>query len=134
MALSVKDINRKHTNSWTRCNDDSKSNYYRNIFISQHGGSFRRKGQYWEWIPDLEVIAPQMDIPPTLIVPPPSETIDTEQSKTFVFMDTNDVVYKIKNIQRFCREHNLNRRMVYQLIKDKRKPHKGFRFIEMVID
>ena len=48
MILTFNDVNRRGTVTWTRCNDNSKSATFRDLFIAKHGGVFNRVGKYWE--------------------------------------------------------------------------------------
>ena len=42
-------INKRNTREWVKCNDDSKSNIWRESFISEHGGEFVKNSGFWEW-------------------------------------------------------------------------------------
>lgn len=130
MGLSFKDVNRKNSFTWTKCNDDARSIYWRNLFISQHGGTFTQRGRYWEWNPNQE----QLIVLEPSIVSPASPPEPQEPCKTWCFKDSNNNIVKTKNIQEFCKVHKLTRSSLYEVITGKRKQHKGFSFIETTIE
>lgn len=129
MALSLNDVNRKNTFTWTRCNDDSKSKHFRQVFVNKFGGEFKQNGRYWEWSPTKDEII-LLDLS---ISEPPSQQAN-EPSKTWIFKDKDGNNIKTKNIQEFCKQHKLTRSSLYEVISGKRKHHKGFSFIETTIE
>ena len=129
MALSLNDVNRRHSFTWVKCNDDSRSAHFRNIFIQRFGGEFIRSGRYWEWTPTKEQV---IFLEPS-IVEPPSVQIQ-EPSKTWIFKDIDGNLIKTKNVQEFCKQHKLTRSSLYEVITGKRKHHKGFSFVETTME
>jgi hypothetical protein len=129
MALSFNDVNRRHSFTWTKCNDDAKSGFFRDMFIRKFGGEFNRQGRHWEWSPTQEQI---IVLEPSISEPPIQEP--EEPSKTWVFKNIDGDLIKTKNIQEFCRDHALTRSSLYEVMSGKRKHHKGFSFIETLVE
>ena len=129
MALSFNDVNRRRSFTWTKCNDDAKSGLFRNMFIEKFGGEFIRNGREWEWTPTKEQI---ISLEPSIAEPPPQEP--QEPTKTWVFKNTEGEIIKTKNIQEFCRDNALTRSSLYEVISGKRKHHKGFSFVETLVE
>jgi hypothetical protein len=129
MALSLNDVNRKYTFTWIKCNDDAKSPYFRKLFIQKFGGEFVKIGRYWEWMPSKE----QIIFLESSIIEPPTSQIQ-EPTKTWIFKNINGEEVKTKNIQEFCKTNKLTRSSLYEVISGKRKHHKGFSFIESVME
>lgn len=130
MGLSLNDVNIIRSLTWIRCNDDSKSNYWRSQFINRYGGKFTKNGRYWEWTPSGEQI---ITFEPS-VSEPPHYTGTEEPSKTWIFKNENGDILKTKNIQEFCKINNLTRSSLYEVISGKRKNHKGISFIETTIE
>ena len=128
MALSLNDVNKKGSFTWTRCNDDARSPYFRNNFCSKFGGSFTRNGRYYEWTPSLNEVL----IQPNIIEEAKQE--DTGPKKTWIFKDPEGNLVKTTNVQIFCKEKNLTRSSLYDVMSGKRSSHKGYSFIETTIE
>ena len=47
--LNVEQVNIKNSVTWTACNDDSRSNYWRSVFLEKYGGEFIKEGRYLKW-------------------------------------------------------------------------------------
>ena len=77
MHLFKNDINRKGSQTWLYCNDNSRSNVYRNMFIQQNGGNFEQIGNYWKWT-DTNVDSINVDS---------TQEFDTPKIKTWIFED-----------------------------------------------
>lgn len=129
ISLSLNDVNRKYSFTWIRCNDDSKSAHFRNMFIHKYGGEFHKNEIYWEWTPTKE----QLIILDQSIIDPPPPQIH-EPSKTWIFKNIDGVDVKTKNIQEFCKTYFLTRSSLYEVISGKRKHHKGFSFVESIME
>ena len=100
-------INRQNTKTWVLCNDNSKSQLYRNKFLEEHGGEFTKKGRYWEW--------------QTIY------TTSTEDLKPlYEFKDNSGVTYLVDNLMKFCRQNELNKSAIYKVMNGERSHHKGF--------
>jgi len=125
MALSMNDVNSKGSFTWIRCNDDARSGYFRNLFCQKFGGYFTRVGRYYEWsLSENEIQLPEDSQP----------VINTEPKKTWVFKDPDGNIVKTTNIQHFCKEYELTRSSLYEVISGQRNTHKGYSFIETVIE
>lgn len=100
-------INRQNTKTWVLCNDNSKSQLYRNKFLEEHGGEFTKKGRYWEW-----------------------QTIHTTSNEhlkpLYEFKDKVGVTYLVDNLMKFCRQNELNKSAIYKVMNGERLHHKGF--------
>lgn len=125
MALSLNDVNNKGSFTWIRCNDDAKSFYFRNLFCQKYGGYFTKSGRYYEWSPSENEL--QLPEEPVIVV-------NNEPKKTWIFKDPDGNTVKTTNIQTFCKEYNLTRSSLYDVITGKRSTHKGYSFIETVIE
>ena len=129
MRLSFNDVNRKYSFTWVKCNDDARSDYFRSLFISKHGGEFVRSGRHWEWNPKPEQL---IKLDASLIQPASNETTPRGQ-KTWIFVK-EDIEYTTKNVQEFCKENKLTRSSLYEVIVGKRKSHKGFSLKEIIVE
>lgn len=125
MALSFNDINRRNSFTWVKCNDDAKSEFFRNSFILKYGGEFTKSGRYWEWKPKQEEM---IELNQSVLQKPISEI---EPTKTWIFKNPEGDVLKTQNLQEFCKENNLTRSSLYEVISGKRQNHKGYSFIEI---
>ena len=129
MGLSFNDVNRRNSYTWTKCNDDAQSSYFRNKFIQKYGGEFTRVDREWEWTPSKEQF---ITLEPN--ISKPTKPIKTEPSKTWIFLNSAGKQIKTKNIQEFCKENKLTRSSLYEVITGKRKSHKGYSFVEIIIE
>lgn len=116
MHLFKNEINRKGSASWLLCNDNSKSEYFRNKFVKENGGSFTKSGRYWEWIENKLAIT---------IIPPEAP----KNIKKWIFADSDGKEHIVYGLTEFAKQNNLSRQKLYDLIKGERKSHKGFTFI-----
>jgi hypothetical protein len=122
MGLSFNDVNIRGSFTWIKCNDDAKSGMFRDLFVNKHGGKFERKNKYWEWSPiHTEII--------NIDSSQPKET--EKEIKNWIFKNTEGKEYKTQNILEFCKEHDLTRSSVYEVISGKRKHHKGFSLVKI---
>lgn len=104
--LKINEVNVKNSATWIACNDDSRSNYWRNLFIEQNGGEFIKNGRYWQWKQE-------------------------EQFRIYhyyLFTDVNNNVVKIDNMSEYCKKNNLSRSALYEVMSGKRKQYKGYRY------
>lgn len=125
MALSMNDVNNKGSFTWIRCNDDARSPYFRNLFCQKFGGSFTRVGRYYEWsISQNDIFLPEQIKP----------EVNNEPKKTWVFKNSEGNIVKTTNIQHFCRDNILTRSSIYEVISGQRSNHKGYTFVEIVIE
>jgi len=129
MGLSLNDVNKMYSFTWVRCNDDTRSGFWRSQFINRYGGQFIKSGRYWEWSPNGDQI---ITFEPSISKSP--KPVDLGPSKTWIFKNENGDILKTKNIQEFCKENNLTRSSLYEVISGKRNNHKGISFIETTIE
>ena len=122
MALTFNDVNKRGSYTWIKCNDDAKSSYFRGLFVQKHGGEFVRNGRNWEWNPSKEQI---IFLEPIYIEPGNKETKPIGE-KIWKFKNATGEIFETKNLQEFCKEHNLTRSSIYEVISGKRKSHKGY--------
>ena len=95
------DVNKKHSNTWTRMNDDSRYMKFRSDFIKEFGGEFDSKGVWSEKKVEVE--------------------------RTFLIQTPNGVIDEVHNFAKYCRDRELNRSAMYEVLKGKRKQYKGYR-------
>lgn len=100
-------INIRNTREWVKCNEDSKSHLYRDKFVSEHGGTFVKKGRSWEW----EII---------------HSNVNEDLKPLYEFTDKDGVKYLVDNLMKFCRQNDLNKSAIYKVMNGERSHHKGF--------
>jgi hypothetical protein len=125
MALSITEVNQKHSNTWNRCNTDAKSYFFRNQFTSKFGGNFVKENKYWIWEET------KIQEPVKLIVPTPEPT-PKEPKRIVILEDSEGARYEVTNVKAFCREKDLSPSSISDLISGRRKTHKGFKYIETI--
>ena len=106
--LRLEEVNKRNSITWTACNDDSRSRVWRNIFTETYGGKFVKRGRYWNWEEDKKN------------VPPPR--------KCWIFEKNNKEV-KITNFSDYCKENDLSRAAMYEVMYGKRRQYKGYTFL-----
>ena len=129
MGLSFNEVNRLYSYTWVKCNDDARSSYFRSAFIQKHGGEFVKKGRYWEWNPKPEQM---IKLDPSTARSATREH-KNEGPKTWVFLDSDGTEHETKNIQEFCKQKDLTRSSLYEVISGKRKSHKGYSLKEIKV-
>lgn len=102
-------VNRVNTRTWVKVNEDTKSAFWRKAFCDMHGGEFVREGRYWKWQEVQEKDPPK---------------------NCYIFSDIDGNLHEVDNVMKFCRENNLNKAAIYEVISGKRNHHKNFRFLE----
>ena len=100
--LLTEEVNVRHTFTWTKINDDARSNYWRDVFINEHGGLFNIEHGKYVWSKEKEIRK--------ILVTKPDGTLD-----------------EVTNFAKYCREHGLNKGAMYEVIKGSRNHHKGFK-------
>ena len=103
------DVNKKNSITWTACNNDSRSGYWRNLFLDKFGGEFFKPAKY-----SNNHIWRKKDT----YVPP----------KFFVFSFQGKEV-KTFNLLEFCRVNTLTRSAIYDVMHSRRPQHKGYTFL-----
>ena len=99
-------MNRKNSLTWTACNDDSRSKFWRSLFLEKFGGEFVKDGRYWTWNDDKFRIY-----------------------HYYLYSDINNNVVKIDNMSEYCKNNNLSRAAMYEVKSGKRKQYKGYKFL-----
>ena len=122
IKLSKDEVNRRGSNTWTMCNDNSRSAVHRKMFVEKNGGLFVRKGSYWEWLDQEKKVG-------TIIIIKDPEVEKIEVQKKWIFADEEGKHYHVDNLTEFCKKYSLSRQKMYDLSKGIRKTHKGFKFI-----
>ena len=95
------DVNKKHSYTWTKLNDDSRYMQFRSDFIREFGGEFDLKGVWSEKKVEVE--------------------------RTFLIQTPDGMIDEVHNFAKYCRDRELNRSAMYEVLKGKRKQHKGYR-------
>ena len=105
--MNKENINRRNTREWVKVNEDAKASYFRNLFISEHGGIFEQEGRYWTW----------------------KEVVKTEpKPKTnWIFVHPDGKEELVENLSKFSRKHDLNKSAMYDVYNGKRNHHKQFK-------
>ena len=111
------DVNKKHTSTWTKINDDSKSKKWRRIFMNQWGGEFIKISRnLWEW----KEVLPEPEPEPEIKVIKPAV-------KSWVVTRPNGKEDQINNLSKYCREHKLDDGAIYRVLNGQRNHHKGYK-------
>jgi len=59
-----------------------------------------------------------------------SEESIEKRAREYSFIDINGIIYKGKNLKRFCDEHKLHRQNMVMVLNGKRKTHHGFKLFK----
>lgn len=106
--FDIRNVNRVNSYEWSRCNNESKSFFWRSWVCENYGGQFTRelvgKSMGWRWIE------------------PPDE-----QKAKWVFVDAEGNKHMVSNFVGFCKEHNLDDARMYNTYTGSRKTHKGWK-------
>jgi|TARA_R110001583_G_scaffold20915_8_gene79771 hypothetical protein len=107
--MKKEEVNKKNTNTWRRMNDDSKKFNWRRKFIEKFGGSFKQISRLFvEW---------QEDTP---------KTEESPKERIISLINPQGDVVEIENFTKYCRENDLSRSALYEVLRGKRKQHKGY--------
>ncbi len=102
--FDIRNINRVNSYEWSRCNNESRSNMWREMVVKYYGGKFEQvvanKALYWKWVED------------------------SENQPRWIFIDPEGNEHSVSNFKRFCQEHNLDDSRMYDTYNGKRKHHK----------
>tara|TARA_R100000458_G_C8051316_1_gene98325 strand:- start:45 stop:398 length:354 start_codon:yes stop_codon:yes gene_type:complete len=108
--LKKDDVNKVNTVTWVKCNDDAKSDRWRNMFVDIYGGEFEKNGLYWNW---KQGIVPKIP--------------KKEPNRRFkVTTPDNQTIY-VENVNNFCKKNKLNKSAFYAVVKGQRSHHKGYK-------
>lgn len=111
-------VNRVNTRTWIKCNADNRSHLFREKFVSVHGGMFVKSGKYWVWdnIGNLNTF---VNVP--------------KHEKTIYLITTPDgIQLLVDNLSQFCEEHNLNRSIMYAVVRGDRNHHKNYKIVKLL--
>ena len=108
-------INKKNTRDWVYCNEDSRAEYHRNVFINEHGGEFTHKwdkfGGEWTWSEKKTSEVPE----------------EVKEKKRYILTDLKGNEYITENLSKFCRDNDLNKSAIFKVLSGERSHHKGYR-------
>ena len=104
--FNKENVNKRNTRTWVKMNEDSRSKNNRNSFCKQYGGEFNKIGKCFQW-----------------------EELQKEPEKRIMVFEREGEVFEVTNVMEFCRDHNLTKSALYEVVSGKRKQHKKFRFI-----
>lgn len=105
-VLKLEEVNNKNSVTWIACNDDSRSNYWRSLFLDKYGGEFIKEGRYWKW-----------------------QELQNKPYHYYLYSDASDHIVKIDHMSDFCKKNNLNRSAMYEVKTGKRKQYKGYKYL-----
>jgi len=108
ILLKLEDVNKRYSQTWVKCNDDSRSKIFRQKFLEQYGGEFIRERSEYKWRE----------------IPKPTIT-----RRKFIFEDPEGRIHFVENMYDFCKKRDLNRAPMYEMIAGKRKQYKKYKFV-----
>ena len=106
--LQREDVNKKNTYTWEKMNNDGRKSFWRNKFISKYGGKF--EGKLWK---------------ETITKPEPKPEV--KETRKISVINPDGEVDIVENFTKYCRERELSRSAMYEVMKGLRKQHKGYR-------
>ena len=103
-------VNKVNSPTWVRINEDARKMIYREMFLSEYGGNFAKKGRYvvWESKFDLSKVKDKY-------------VVETPEGK----------IELIKVFAKFCRKHDLNKAAMYGTLSGVRNHHKGYKLLKV---
>ena len=104
--FNKENVNKRNTRTWIKMNEDANSKNNRNNFCKQYGGEFSKTDKYFSW-----------------------DDLKKEPEKRIMVFEREGEVFEVLNVMEFCREHNLTKSALYEVVSGKRKQHKKFKFI-----
>jgi hypothetical protein len=110
--MNLNNVNKVNSREWSFFNDNSKGAQNREKFLEKYGGIFTKVGRNWVWDSmKREEIA---------------FSHRKSERKLYLFTDKEGIKYITDNFIGFCRDHNLTKSAMYDVVMGKRKQHKGF--------
>jgi len=106
--LKKEDVNRVNSRTWIKMNDDSKKIMWRKKFLDEFGGKF--EGKLWK----ETVITPEFKP-------------EVKETRKILVINPDGRVDQVENFTKYCRERELSRSAMYEVMKGLRKQHKGYR-------
>ena len=89
-------------------NDNSKAEFFRNQFVGEHGGFFKKEGRYWIWVSQREV----------------------NNGYWLKRVDSGEKVF-FDNMKEFGEKNGLSSVKICELLNGKRKTYKGWTASEL---
>ena len=106
--LQREDVNKKNTYTWEKMNNDGRASTWRKQFISKYGGQF--EGELWK-----ETITK------------PESKPEVKETRKILVINPDGNGDEVENFTKYCRERELSRSAMYEVMKGLRKQHKGYR-------
>ena len=106
--LKKEDVNKKNSYTWIKMNDDGRKKIWRDKFISEFGGQF--EGELWK----------------ETVITPESKP-EVKETRKILVINPDGKVDEVENFTKYCRERELSRSAMYEVMKGLRKQHKGYR-------
>ena len=105
--MNIEEVNKPNSSTWTRINDDSRKQHFRKEFLQKFGGEFiPRNNGFVEW--------------------KRAEEKKTQPVRIISVINPEGIEVQIENFTKYCRDNDLSRSAMYEVLKGKRKQHKGF--------
>jgi hypothetical protein len=93
-------------------NENGRAESNRKNLVLKYGGSWERRGNLWFWNEKMNK---------TIVF-----TDSKVQRQLYLFTNKDGVSYLTDNFVRFCRENELTKSAMGDILTGKRKQHKGF--------
>ena len=130
--LKKETVNKKYSRTWTKINDDGRSDYWRDKFLSIHGGEFIKNGREWVWEDtakepvkeELELVKEELELVKEELEPVKEESPKTIYIITKPDGEEEEIDYAI---HRYCKANGLDDGNMYKVLSGKRKTHKGYK-------
>ncbi len=106
--LKKEEVNKVNSKTWVKMNDDSKKIMWRKKFLEEFGGKF--EGKLW-----IETVKEVENKP------------EVKETRKILVINPDGMVDEVENFTKYCRERELSRSAMYEVMKGLRKQHKGYR-------
>ena len=106
--LKKEEVNKVNSKTWVKMNDDSKKIMWRKKFLEEFGGKF--EGKLW-----IETVTEVENEP------------EVKETRKILVINPDGRVDEVENFTKYCRERELSRSAMYEVMKGLRKQHKGYR-------
>lgn len=108
-SLRKDEVNKRHSYTWVKINDDAMSSHWKKEFLNEFGGEFIQDGKNLRW---------------------QTKNIAKEPAKRKIIVrNPEGSAVQIENFAKYCRENNLSKSAMYEVLSGKRSQHKGFRAV-----
>jgi len=108
-SLRINEVNQKHSYTWTKINDDGMSMHWKKEFLAEFGGEFTRDGKNLHWHRPIRTNEPL--------------------KRKIIVRNPEGIAVQIENFAKYCRENNLSKSAMYEVLSGKRSQHKGYRAV-----